>query len=306
MRRAAVFLSEYMGAVDIPADEDGLIRFILHAFEQRSAHYKDLIDNEYSRERYPQKEIVTAARGLINDILSQRRDNAALLTRLLQKQDDLKNSARDMEEVETFFRTQKDIFDAALKLRSTLQNESAYFAGDAGASGKMEEISSILESPGPCGRIKDLADLTQSVRAAYDRLLDQKKEEVRGIIVRCMGDIHTLAGTAGRLREQIRNADGYFTKKKQEIADAASLTALDAMIIRLLDFRDAECRKIEAILQVVPPEDGEKSKKIVTVRRYDIFPSRRLQSREDIDQYAEFVRKKLCENLADNDGIQIN
>jgi hypothetical protein len=55
------------------------------------------------------------------DILSQKRDNVALLTRLIAKQDDLRDCSEDMEEVETFFKSQRVIFDAARQLRATFK-----------------------------------------------------------------------------------------------------------------------------------------------------------------------------------------
>jgi hypothetical protein len=45
------------------------------------------------------------------DILSQKNDNVALLKRLLARQDDLLDVTEDMEEIETFFKSQRTIFD---------------------------------------------------------------------------------------------------------------------------------------------------------------------------------------------------
>jgi cell division septum initiation protein DivIVA len=44
----------------------------------------------------------------------------------------------------------------------------------------------------------------------------------------------------------------------------------------------------------------------VQVRRYDVFPVKRLTSREEVDSYLESIRKKLYDTLEANDGIQIN
>ncbi|MDR1873903.1 MAG: hypothetical protein LBQ90_02655 [Synergistaceae bacterium] len=310
-RRSVAFLRDCFGAMDIPADADGLVHFVLRFFGGKAAHYGNLVENEYARARYPQKETVTAAYRLMNDILSRRGDDIALLNRLMQRQGDLKDSARDMEEVETFFETQKSVFDAALKLQNSLQDEQDYFATDADISGKIAEISSILGSPKPYDRIDDLTGLMQAVRTAYDELLAQKKDEVQGIVTQCMGDVHTLAGSRNFLRGAVTKADDHFTKKKEEVLAAASLTVLDAMIPRLLGFRDTVCRRIEAMMQNASAQGGDKGepatrRKIATVRRYEIFPARRLQSREDIDQYIDGIRRKLYATLEGNEGIQIN
>ena len=42
------------------------------------------------------------------------------------------------------------------------------------------------------------------------------------------------------------------------------------------------------------------------MRRYDVFPVKRLNSREDVEQYLDGIRKKLYDTLEASDGIQIS
>lgn len=308
MRKSITFLRDWLGQMGIPEDEDGLIYFVKDTLEPKLAHYEKLLD-EYNLDRYPQKEVVTTARDLINDILSQKRDNVALLTRLIARQDDLRDSSEDMEEVETFFKSQRTIFDAARQLQRDLQNERDYFVTDADATEKIKEISSILEMAKPYARIKDLTDLMQGVKTAYGTLLAQKKEEVLGIITQCMGDVHTLTGV--KAKDEVRKSDDRFTEYKQKVAKATSLTMLDAMITQLLNYKDQVCKRIETILCETPVPYGSggeqpKPQKIAQIRRYDVFPVKRLTSREDVEQYLDGIRKKLYDTLESNDGIQIN
>jgi len=255
--------------------------------------------------------VVITARDLISDILSQKRDNVALLTRLIARQDDLRDSSEDMEEVEMFFKSQRTIFDAARQLQRDLQNERDYFATDADATKKIEEIYSILEMAKPYVRIKDLSDLMQGVKSTYGTLLAQKKEEVLGIITQCMGDVHTLADVGSRAKEEVRKSDDRFVEYKQKVEAATNLTVLDAMITQLLNYKDQVCKQIEMILHEAPASyeagrEQPKPQKIVQIRRYDVFPVKRLTSREDVDGYLEMIRKKLYDTLDANDGIQLN
>jgi hypothetical protein len=310
MRKSFTFLRNWLGQMGIPEDEDGLINFVKDTLEPKLAHYEKLID-EYNLDRYPQKEVVTNACDLISDILSQKRDNVALLTRLVARQDDLHDSSEDMEEVETFFKSQRIIFDAARELERDLQNERDYFVTDADATEKIKEISSILALAKPYARIKDLSDLMQGVKTAYGTLLAQKKEEVLAIITQCMGDVHTLAGVGSRATDEVRKSDDRFTEYKQKVAKATNLTMLDAMITQLLNYKDQVCKRIETILYEPPAlygagEKQPKPQKIAQIRRYDIFPVKRLTSREDVEQYLDGIRKKLYDTLEANDGIQIN
>ncbi len=307
-RKAVAFLRSWLGQMGIPEDEDGLISFAIATLEPMQEHYTSLIA-EYNKDRYPQKEVVIAARDLINDILSQRKDNVALLNRLITKQDNLRDCTEDMEAVETFFKSQRVIFDAARKLESDLQNEHDYFATDTDTNTKIREITTILAMPKPYDRIKDLSDLMQGIKTAYGTLLEQKKEEVRGIIIQCMGDVHTLSGAESKANEEMKKADERFSEYKRKVADATSLTVLDAMITQLLNFKDQVCKRIESFHDAPVPKgsaEPPKSKKIAQVRRYEVFPVKRLATREDVDEYLEGIRKKLYDTLESNDGIQIN
>lgn len=148
MRKSISFLRDYLGAMDIPSDEDGLVRFVLNTFEAKLAHYQDLLD-QYAQNRYPEKEQVTAARDLAQDILGQRKDNVALLNRMVQKQDDLLDSSEDMEGVELFFKSQRTVFDEAVKQMNRVSRERDYFATDPDTQEVFRTISAILAMPKP-------------------------------------------------------------------------------------------------------------------------------------------------------------
>lgn len=311
MRKTVKFLRDWLGQMSIAEDEDSLLTFVKDTLTAKLQSCENLLTAEYSRDRYPQKEVVMSARDLMRDILSQKNDNVALLKRLLAKQDDLLDSTEDMEEIEAFFKSQRTIFDAARKLQSDLQNERDYFVTDSDTNGKINEISAILGMPKPYARIKDLSDLMQGVKTAYGVLLEQKKEEVRGIITLCMGDVHTLAGVGSKANDEIKKSDERFTEYKQKVTDATSLTVLDAMITQLQNYKDQVCKRVESMLHedlAFQEAGAEKPKpqKIVQVRRYDVFPVKRLTSKDDVDAYLEGIRKKLYDTLEANDGIQIN
>jgi hypothetical protein len=293
--------------MSIAEDEDGLVALVKDALQTKLGRYETLL-SEYTHDRYPQKEVVQNAYDLIKGILSQKNDNVALIKRLLAKQDDLLNATEDMEEIETFFKSQRDIFDSARALQKSLQNERDYFNNDADTNSQINEVITILNMPKPYAKIKDLSELMQSIRTAYGILLEQKKEEVNAFITMCMGDIHTLAGVGSRAVDEVRKADQRFDEYKQKVSDATSLIVLDAMITQLQNYKDHVCRQIESILRTVPSipgKDKQEKQKIADVRRYNVFPVKRLTSREDVDEYLEDIRKKLYDTLEENDGIQI-
>ena len=125
MRKSINFLRDYLGAMDIPSDEDGLIRFVLDTFEGKEKHYNELLE-AYQQVRYPEREVVENARNLVVDVLSQRKDNVALLSRMTQKQDDLLDSIEDLEGVELFFKSQRPVFDEARHQMDKISREDVY------------------------------------------------------------------------------------------------------------------------------------------------------------------------------------
>lgn len=320
IRKSVNFLRNYLGAMDIPSDEDGLIRFVLNTFETKQSHYQKLLDEFYSKERYPEKETVTAARDLMNDVLSQRKDNVALLKRMVQRQDDLLDSAEDMEGVEMFFKAQRTVFDDAKNRLASITKERDYFAADAETQSVISTMSTILAQPRPYSRIGELPELVRKVKTAYDSLLDMKREEVAENIRQCMQDVHQLAGEARDAGALLRQADDYFVGKREAAKAATSLTDLDAMITQLLNYKDTICRRMEVMsasrqqeaqkpTPAAPAKPGTpapKPPKIITVRRYDLCSVKRLQSKEDIDKYVEAIREKLMKTLESCDGVQIN
>lgn len=315
MRKSISFLRDYLGAMDIPSDEDGLVRFVLNTFETKLAHYQGLLD-QYDQNRYPEKEQVTTARDLAQDILSQRKDNVALLTRMVQKQDDLLDSAEDMEGVELFFKSQRTVFDEAVKQMNRVSRERDYFATDPDTQEVLRTISEILAMPKPYNRIGELPELIGKVKAAYQSLLDLKKEEVAETVRQCMQDVHQLAGEARDAGALLKQADDYFAGKREAAKEALSLTELDAMITQLLNHKDAVCKRMEVMAAPTPEpqakENGQAKqpapapKKIATVRRYDLCSVKRLQSKDDIDAYVEGIRQKLYQTLESCDGVQVN
>ena len=315
MRKSINFLRDYLGAMDIPSDEDGLIRFVLDTFEEKQKHYNELLE-AYQQAKYPERDVVETARSLVVDVMSQRKDNVALLSRMVQKQDDLLDSMEDIEDIELFFKSQRPTYDDARRQMEKISKERDYFATDAGAQEVFRQISTILAMPKPYDRIGELPELIGKAKTVYSSLLDIKRDEVLENVRQCMQDVHQLASEARDASALLRQADDFFVGKREAAKGASSLTELDAMISQLLSHKDNICRRMEVLVtdsQLSQPESGApagtpapKPKKIASVRRYDLCAVKRLQSKEDIDRYVEGIREKLMKTLESCDGIQIN
>jgi hypothetical protein len=308
MRKTITFMREWSGQMDIPENEDDLLLFILNKLKQKQIHYGGLIEHEYSHDSYPEKEHVTAIHGLLTEFLSKSNDNVALLTCLIQKQDTLRNLTDDMEAVETFFKSQRSIFDAARLLQKELKDERHYFVTDIETCKKIDELINILNLPKPYVRIKELPELSQIIKTSYRVLLERKKKEVHEIISQYLADIPKLEG-ADRASDIVGMAKKQFEEYSQEVTKANRLIQLDAMKSTLQAYNDTVCSNIGSFLykpDASSVNNQTKLPKIVQIRRYDIFPVKHIQTHEDIDNYLSSIKKKLYETLDANDGIQLN
>lgn len=309
IRKTIKFYREYLGNLNMPEDEAGLIDHTIDTFERKKDHYNELL-YKYHNKSYPQKELVISARDLMSSVLAQKNDNVALLKYIISRQDDLLDMQEDMENIETFFKSQVIVFDKARDEVDAVNKEKDYFFSDEEMQANISEIKIILSLPKPYNRIKELPDLIQKIENTYSILLESKKEEVRNIITQCMGDIHTLVDGDVKLKNELKSADLRFSAKRDEVSETTKITNLDAMITQLLNYKDTVCKRIEDLRQVTEAPTGNvtpvKQVKSTSIRRYDLCPAKRLQSNEDIDKYVEEMRKKLYQTLENNDVIQIN
>lgn len=304
MRNSIKFLRDYTGVMAVPADEDGLVYFIVEKFEEKKQHYQSLLD-KYLRYRYPEKEVVENAFNLVSEVLKNRKDHVALLELLIKKQDSLLDSLEDMEGVEFFFKSQITVFDEARAQMDKIKDEHVYFATDFETLEVFKTVSTILNMSKPYSRIGELPELISKVRTAYNALLDVKKEEVSENIRQCMEDIHQLAGEARNTERILTQEDEYFTYRRKAVENASTLTVLDAMITQDITHKNDVCKRLEAMVAPAPTATVSTAR-ITTVRRYDLCAAKRLQSKEDIDKYVEGIREKLYDTLDNSDGIQIS
>ena len=124
-----------------------------------------------------------------------------------------------------------------------------------------------------------------------------------------MADVHQLSEEARDAGTLLRQADDYFMSKRDASKEAKSLTELDAMIMQTFNRKNIICQRLEALrVPATPdkPDEPVQTRTIKTVRRLDLCPVKRLQSREDIESYVGAIREKLMETLESCDGVQIN
>lgn len=295
MKKSRAFLKEYFNTMDLPTDEDGVIAYVLEHFTAEKDKFQSLLDTQYSNKTYPDKAIVERGIKLCYELLSQKKDNTALLTKMLHMADEFLDLAEDLSDVLAFFKNQKTIFDSACALLTSLSTEAEYLQAEQEATYALSQINAIIKLPKPYKRIAELPTLLQKVQTIYGQLLDLKKQEVYSEIQAAMGEIHQTA--RHDQKGIVTKADDALDAKKKAAAEAATLTQLDAMRIQISNIRQ---QYIKALMVPVKPNE-----KIATAYRSSLGYTIKLKSEEDIDKYVADIKEKLMEMLAGNDVLHI-
>ena len=318
MKEAKEFLREYFDVMDVPDDEDGLIAFIIQKFSEQSEHYKELYKRYLVPNRkYPDQDKVSRAMQLMADVLSQQKDNIALIDRVLQKQDDLFDNKEQLARVENFFKSQVTVFDAAAKMEEDLRNELDYLSHEPQANDALNHIRMMVVVPNGFDykKIPMLNGWMATVREGHDRLLKAKREELIGYCQQCMGAIHQAAGGHPDTRDYITKADTFFKQKMDTIDTMTSLALLDGLLPPMLQYKDTAVARIENAIrppeppkpQSVKPNPTSAPKKIIkSFNRSIVFQAKQLESEADVDEYVEKIRAQLKQYLKGCDGIRLN
>lgn len=288
-------LKEYFNTMDLPADDDGMIAYVLESFTAERDKLQGLLDVQYATGNYPDRTVVENGVKLCNDLLSHKKDNIALLTKLVSMEDDFLDLSDDMTAVYSFFKNQKVIFDSASTLLTSLSSETEYLQAEQEATRALSQIRAIIKMPKPYKSIADLPTLIQKVQNAYTQLMDLKRQEVYSEIQAAMGEIHQAANY--NQKDIITKADDALGAKKKAAADATTLTQLDAMRIQISNIRQ---QYIKALMVPVEPDE-----KVVTAYRSSLGYSIKLKNEADVDKYVADIKEKLMEMLEGNDVLHI-
>ena len=317
MKEVKEFLRDYFDTMDVPADEDGMIRFIVGKFETQKKHYEEL-DARYEGHNYPDRSLVQSGIAMTNDVLSQQKDNVALIDRVIKIQDQLYDSKDALAKVESFFKTQVSIFDAAAKMEQDLRNELDYLSHEPEANAALNHIRMMVYIQGGFDykKIPMLNGWMTTVREGHSRLLKEKREELIGYCQQCLGAIHQVSNGHPDTRDLIAKADAFYKQKMDAIGAMTSLALLDGLLPPMLQYKDVLVEKLEIICR--PPEQPKQQdkperapipapKKIIkSYNRSIVFPAKTLENEADVDAYVEKLRTQLKQLLKGCDGIKLN
>jgi len=295
IKKSREFLKEYFNTMDLPSSEDGLISYVIEKFTEDKNNLQELLDREYSYERYPDKEVIENGLKLCNDLLSQKKDNTALLSKMVALEDDFLDSNEDIQNVLSFFKNQRNIFDNALKVCEDMASEKEYLQAEKQTLENVRQVEAILKQRKPYPNISQIPTYLHDIEVSYTTLLDQKKEEVLAEVQAAMGEIHQTAGIGHK--DIIEQADNALVAKREAAKSATNMTMLDAMKIQISNLRQLYLRALATV--------DEPTADVVTASRGSILYTIKLENEQDVDKYVADVKDKLMDMLDGHDALHI-
>jgi hypothetical protein len=301
IEKSRKILKELFNTMDVPSDEDTLVYYVVSSFTSERDKLQSLLENQYASRAYPDRTVVEQGVKLCNDLLSQKKDNLALLKKLIAMEEDFLDHNEDMADVLAFFKNQKNIFDSAAALLAKLSAEQEYLQAEREATNALAQIRAILNQAKPYKRITELPALIHTVETTYGQLLEGKKQDVYAEIQAAMGEIHQTAEDSTldyeKKKDTIKKADDALGAKKKSAAEATTLIQLDAMKIQIANIRQQYIKAL--VVPVVPNVDT------VTANRGSICYTIKLENEADVDQYVADIKEKLMEMLKGHDVLHI-
>lgn len=330
-------LSEFTGARDIPADEDGLVRRVKSELAEAIGQCQQLLRTHYSgmpAYPYPYKQAVEDGVHVLMQVQQQQNDPEALLRAFQKAEDDLLDFAEVKGDVDAFFPNQQRLFDESAKLLASIAEEGDSMEGDGDAQDAITQVKAILQSPKPA--IPQLNNLNNRIRDAHDKVVAAHRADFLDALDR---EIQGLEHYAADQAEQPETAKAAFLKAQVALEDLKTQAhakntaqAIDALCFRLEQKAREAKRAIDAAVEEakakaareisVPHETAsgeivnnvyQKSQvspvskpRVKEIKRGDVLPRKTLRSRADVDACVEAVRAKLLEILDDNDAISLN
>lgn len=277
---------------------------------------------------YPGRKIVESGLTLLRAV-TQLAVPSEFYPRLLKDRDDLLDFAEDYEPVKAFFGgEQKKIFDDALRLMKIYEESKSYIV-DEGVETSAALIQAILQNQKPYKDISKLPALLDTYRDAYMKVLDETEAPVLASIKEELARVMEVLDTkpykqqySGKFHEQFADL---ITKAEhcnnitilRSYSDQAN--AVRMRLLNQMDKLDAElarkaaeetkgraegAEKSNMIRETLAPY-GSKKKKNLPIKTVTQTSSWRIESKADIDNYVEALRRRLEQELEEETIINI-
>ena len=303
MKTVREVCKDLFNVVDLPPDEDGLIREFLVRMEKKKQQIKTDYLRHYEGKKYPGEDLIMQGLTIFEELEQYKQDHITLLSKLKEYQDELLDWDEDMKMVQGFFKNQRVIFDKGLDMLKRIEDNQSYLQETEFLS-KTAELQAIIEDPAPYRKIIQIPDLTGWLDKQFEASLTLKKESSRTAVQKDHEQLRnalTWYGLGDEAKERFnQDIDHWYEAKYRYIDDSTGFERLDAAIQQSVNYRDKRLREIETAIkakqEAITPGGGGGS---IDEPRYhvleleEIVPMDDLRTEEDVDYYINKLGTKL-------------
>jgi hypothetical protein len=314
MKKVKDILKEYFEVMDVPSDEDGLVRFVANKFSEERVNLEKMNDLNASVV-HPGSQEISNALSLIKKVLLAQNDNIALVDTICNLEDDLLDSKEDMQSVKNFYATQIKLFDNAVSLKHEVEHdEKDYLMNIPEIVGAIDTIKDITKITNNFryNRIPELNDCISVINTERNKVVEDKKQEVIKLIDDCCNEVALKANGNEKLQSSLDNAKQQFDTKKQETDRINSLVVLDAKKNTIVSLKDTIINKMDSIINQaanpstpITPAQPVSKKKVRELQRVVVFNQASLTNAQDVDEYLAKIKNKLLSYINDDEEIKI-
>lgn len=314
MKQVKDILKDYFDVMDIPADEDGLVAYIVKSFNDEKIHLEELKKQNDSAV-HPGASEIEEALSYVNKVLLAKDDNIALVNTVCELGDDLLDSKESMEDVENFYATQIKLYDNASKTRlNVITYERDYLYDIPVVRDAVDQITDIIKITDNFryNRIHQLNDCLSVIEEEKSKVVASKKEELNDLIDSCMFEVKYKADSSVKLKGILDSAKHQFDKKRDEVNRMSDLVALDAKKNAITNLKDKIMSDMDKVLNQKevskhdkPVTPKKRKKQVRQLQRAVVFSQANLSSAADVDRYLANIKNRLLSYINDDEEIEI-
>ena len=306
------------------SDTDKMIQEFRRLSNDKITEIENFLKECLSSKNYPGKNILENGKKLLRKVLGLK-DTKEIFNEILGHKDEYYDFSEDFEPIEKFFEgEQKNIWDESVKLYKKYTNSKNYFTNDE-LEKIAKDINNILNNNNPYNKIKDLNELNRKFNESYNKILAEKRVPV----INSVNETREIALNGIAYTEDTELKEKYTKKineefgeilvnveKSENIKEIDSYTNeasnLKSKLLNSFDKQETETIKIKLEMEKKTRQNPEsleeiKIKKPKRIGISEINKDRvwEVRNTDDINSYLDKLKKRLEEELEDNEIVQV-
>ncbi len=318
IEQAVQLTKDLFETTNLEEDGEKLAVQIKELIGSRIEELNNLVSKYDSKSVYPDKDVVESG---IKDFkeLKKEPDSTLFFDSYISKAGQLREWQSNYKLVKSFFNSQKPIFDEALNIKKTIDENQIYLKiiecpKSNELNSKVEKISGILNADKPYSLIKELPPLTNEIKSIYQELLKDYKDAVGKIISSHANDIAEEATKAGLDSEPYSNKFKInVTTVYEAVKDFSKLSAVREMSVRYFDEILKQINADALAKQTaqtgssddVQTEVQQVVRELDFVKPADIGDKQILETEQDVDDYINKLSEELKSKIRANKKVKL-